>query len=728
MSLRTQLWLLAGLGVLLAGLGCALVLSNDTREAPVWAVASPFMMLSFIGVGLFAWWRRPHSGFGALMTAVGFVFFLSAPMASDTPALYGLGYVFSSLYLGTIVHMLLAFPEGGLERVRDRWIVGAVYGLVLGVNLVLMLLDGPLEDGAHPRNAYVLWHEPGVANVVMGIGQALGVLLAGAVIATFVERWRAATEPERRSLGPVLWTGTGLILGVGLSVGLDLVGASSTVSLVPDLAGLACLLALPYVFLLGLGRRRWFRAGAIGSLIQRLNAATREGGVRAALAEALGDPTLRLLYWLPRDQRYVDLEGRAVELPDGDSGRGVTEVRAEGRRIAALVHDAALLDDPDLVEAAGAAAALALENERLGAELRARVEELEQSRAGIIAFGLAERRRFERDLHDGAQQRLVALGLQVGMARAKLADDPAGAAELLDGAREELREAQQELRELARGLHPAVLTERGLGAAVETLVERATVPVEVRCMPPDRLPNAVETVAYFVVAEGLTNVAKYASADHASVAVERVERPRGRRGARRRGRRCRPRRPAPGCADWPTAWPPSTGGWRSSPRPGRGPSSARGSRARRPRRRLRPAARGHRAAARGGGPRGRRPGRRRERPAPQGQRAPARRRRGRRPHAADAHRRGAARRRRRSATAGRRRACSCCPSSWRRPTPSSCWPATPAGSATCSRTASPTSSASWRPCAASARAAARWTPRSWRGCSAATGATTRSPS
>jgi signal transduction histidine kinase len=521
-TLRTQLWLLAALGVLLAAVGTALLLSSDMQGAPVWALASPFMMLSFIGVGLFAWWRRPHSGFGALMTAVGFVFFLSTPMASDAPALYGLGYLFSALYLGTVVHMLLAFPEGGLEGRRERWLVGSVYGIVLGVNLVLLLLDGPLEGDTHPRNAFVVWHAPGVAKAVLGIAQGLAVVLAAVVIATMVQRWRAASAPERRSLGPVLWTGTGLILGVGLSLGLHLVGAGKTVATVPDLVALACLLALPYVFLVGLGRRRWFRAGAIGSLIQHLSAAKRQGGVREALAEALGDPTLGLLYWLPRDQRYVDLEGRAVELPEADAGRGVTEVRADGRRIAALVHDAALLDDPDLVEAAGAAASLALENERLGAELRARVEELEQSRAGIIAFGLAERRRFERDLHDGAQQRLVALGLQVGMARSKLRQDPAGAEDLLDGAREELRQAQLELRELARGLHPAVLTERGLGAAVDGLVRRATVPVEVRAMPPERLPNAVETVAYFVLAEGLTNVAKYAGAKHASVAVERI--------------------------------------------------------------------------------------------------------------------------------------------------------------------------------------------------------------
>ena len=165
----------------------------------------------------------------------------------------------------------------------------------------------------------------------------------------------------------------------------------------------------------------------------------------------------------------------------------------------------------------------ALENERLHAELRARVAELQESRANIISFGLAERRRLERDLHDGAQQRLVALSLQVNLARAKLDDDPATAASLLDTARDELSRALDELRELARGIHPAILTDQGLGPAVTALAERSPVPVEIEPLPAERLPSSVEAAAYFVVSEALANVAKYARASHATVRVARLD-------------------------------------------------------------------------------------------------------------------------------------------------------------------------------------------------------------
>jgi signal transduction histidine kinase len=147
------------------------------------------------------------------------------------------------------------------------------------------------------------------------------------------------------------------------------------------------------------------------------------------------------------------------------------------------------------------------------------VDELSVSRARLLEAGMAERRRLERDLHDGAQQRLVALSLQLGLVSARLDRDPAGAKELLDGAREEARAALEDLRELARGIHPAVLTDRGLGPALESLAERAPLPVEVARLPGRRLPAAVEAAAYFVVAESLTNVSKYAQASHAEVCV-----------------------------------------------------------------------------------------------------------------------------------------------------------------------------------------------------------------
>jgi signal transduction histidine kinase len=164
---------------------------------------------------------------------------------------------------------------------------------------------------------------------------------------------------------------------------------------------------------------------------------------------------------------------------------------------------------------------LTIENERLQAQLRARVQELRTSRARIVEAGTAERRRLERNLHDGAQQRLVALSLTLRVAQNRIDTDPDATRTMLAGAQEELTLALAELRELARGIHPAVLSDRGLHAALEALAGRSPVPVELADTPEDRLPPPVEAAAYFVVAEALTNVAKYAQATQARVSVSR---------------------------------------------------------------------------------------------------------------------------------------------------------------------------------------------------------------
>jgi signal transduction histidine kinase len=187
--------------------------------------------------------------------------------------------------------------------------------------------------------------------------------------------------------------------------------------------------------------------------------------------------------------------------------------------VAALVHDQALLERPRLLQAAGAAARLALENERLQAELRAQLVELRASRARIISAGDDERRRLERDLHDGAQQRLLSLGLALQLVRDELGPEANGATELLSEADAELRAALEELRELAQGIHPAVLTEHGLGPALKTLAARSPLPVEIAYVPDERLPAPVEAAAYFVVSEALANVAKHAHASAAAVSV-----------------------------------------------------------------------------------------------------------------------------------------------------------------------------------------------------------------
>src|SRR3954447_14656249 len=281
-----------------------------------------------------------------------------------------------------------------------------------------------------------------------------------------------------------------------------------------------CLLAVPAAVLAialleALGR-------GLSTLVHALLHSRRATGgpVREMLAESLGDRTLSIAYWLPDRQTFVDEAGRPVELPDPGSGRAWTAVERNGVRVAAIVHDAALDTGPELVQAAAAAAALALNNERLKADLRARVEELRVSRVRIVEAADAARRRLERDLHDGAQQQLVALALDLRLLKTRVRGTDAEP--MVDGLAEKLAVALADLRELARGIHPAILTDRGLGPAIEALASRVPVPVESEVDVHERLSAPIEAAAYFVVAEALTNIVKYANAPKARVTVRRA--------------------------------------------------------------------------------------------------------------------------------------------------------------------------------------------------------------
>jgi signal transduction histidine kinase len=243
------------------------------------------------------------------------------------------------------------------------------------------------------------------------------------------------------------------------------------------------------------------------------------GPVREMLAASLGDHSVTISYWLPERGVFVDEAGRPVTMPEPGSGMTWTAVERDGRRVAAIVHDAALDTSRELVHAAAAASSLAIDNERLKADLRARVEELRVSRLRIVEAADAARRRLERDLHDGAQQQLVGLALELRLLgrRVEPALQPA-----VDELGERLSTALTELRELARGIHPAILTARGLAPALTALADRVPVPVEQDVSVQERLPAAVEAAAYFLVAEALTNVAKYARASSVHVVVRRA--------------------------------------------------------------------------------------------------------------------------------------------------------------------------------------------------------------
>jgi signal transduction histidine kinase len=389
--------------------------------------------------------------------------------------------------------------------------------VTVGQVAAVLVLDTKNGDCHCTANPLLATHDKGLQDAVTGtvtINSALGLVCVTAVL---WHRWRVAAIPQRRALGPMYLAGAVTMVLLSITLAADVTSFDNDVEAAVDLGSQIALLAVPFGFLIGLMRSRLARGGGVSELMMRVSSDRTR--MRDLLAESLEDPSLELAYWLPERGVFVSDEGRALTLPEDDPGRSVTKVDRDGHCVAAIVHDRALDDSRDLVRGAGAAVALALENERLDAELRARLEELRASRQRLVLAGLEERRRLERDLHDGAQQRLVSLRLALGLARR--ARDRADADRLVEGALGELDSALAELRELARGIHPGVLTDHGLEPALTALADRAPLPVTVAA-DPGRLPADVESAAYFTVAEALTNVAKYSHAAAASVSVASV--------------------------------------------------------------------------------------------------------------------------------------------------------------------------------------------------------------
>ncbi|MCA1841509.1 MAG: sensor histidine kinase, partial [Actinobacteria bacterium] len=248
------------------------------------------------------------------------------------------------------------------------------------------------------------------------------------------------------------------------------------------------------------------------------------GRLRGALAKTLRDPSVEIGYWSRDQNGYVDTDGRSIDHLAQSPDRSHTTIEHDGQPLAIIVHDSSLSEEREVLEAAIAAARLALVNERLQAEVRAQLQEVQASRARIIEATDAERRRLERDLHDGAQQRLVSLNLALRMLQRKASSpDPRGLPEDLGQAAEELRQAINELRDLAQGIHPPTLTEKGLAVALDSLAERAPFPVEIVSVPEGRFSPVVEATMYFAVTEALTNSAKHAHATHAQVTITRAD-------------------------------------------------------------------------------------------------------------------------------------------------------------------------------------------------------------
>jgi signal transduction histidine kinase len=450
-------------------------------------------MGTFMACGLIAWRRRPDNNIGRLMTATGYAG-LIYPLLSqlDAPLMTTAGGLLVSAWVIGYVALLLSFPTAGrLETTVDRLVVGAFVLTMLVLQFTwLLFLD---VDG----NLLLVDPDAELARAIDDAREWLTGAASLAASTVIAVRWHAASRPQRKALLPsVVGAVSGVLFSVQLVEGLVAPPESELLFWVTN----CILLLVPAAYLVGLLRSRLARSG-LADLFLELRTMRGEQ-LRAALARALGDPSLEIVH--------------GAVLPE--SGRSVVPIERDGEQLATLVYDASLDDDPELVDAVAAAAAIALEQERLHEESQARLAELRASRERLVAAGDEERRRLERNLHDGAQQRLVAVALQLQLIQSRIRRDPAMAEELTSAAAAELALSIEELRELARGIHPAVL-DRGLAPALHALASRSPVPAVVSYDAPAQLPKQVELAAYFVASEALANVAKYARASAVDVRV-----------------------------------------------------------------------------------------------------------------------------------------------------------------------------------------------------------------
>ncbi len=511
---RSILWVIALAGCAAGGVSMWLALNSDhVAEPGLQAALMDWITLPYILAGVVAWYRRPDSRFGPLMVAAGFTMFVSTLAWSNAALPHTIGQAFDLLPAVVFLHVFLAFPSGRLEHDFERVLVVVGYVTAFGLELVGMALGG-----FGPDNLLEVVARPGAGQTLQDI-QLVAISAACLVgVGVLVARRRGAGRPLRRSAALLV---DAFALGLVMIAALLLTGAFDGPAFETIRRATFFVIGLaPAAFLIGLLSARLARS-TLADLLVDMRAEPKPADLRDALARALRDPSLTLAYWLPEFHSWSDVEGRAVALPAAGAGRTATLVEHDGQPVAALVHDASLDDEPELLEAVTAAAAIALDNARLHAELAARLDELKGSRVRVIEAGQKERQRLERNLHDGAQQRLVALALELTMLKKRL-DGDSEASTRIDHARGEIAMSLEELRDIARGLHPAVVSGHGLAVALESLAARAAVPVQLRVELVDRLPEPLEVAAYYLVSESLANIGKHAHASSATVAVIRT--------------------------------------------------------------------------------------------------------------------------------------------------------------------------------------------------------------
>jgi len=523
--------------VLMAVAMVSLARAPRFADAPLDYLFDASTGIVLVVAGLIAWTRRPSSSTGPLVVLAGYLWYVGslyvivpANPANDLLArIPFLGFVLQGYYDPILAFVVLTFPGHRLEVRRDKLAIGALVALMF-VRTAWRLLGvrpgiGPGNPPDAPGNPFYVITD--TATFVAGdqvLTAAVGVALVLVALVLLMRRRRIRPGARRVTdpvlVGGVIWAGLAGLYAIGgwthEVLRLDIVpwdGPGWTAQYLLRVLG-------PLGLLVGALRVRGSSAAAI-ALMAGPDGPPRGVDMERTLRRTLDDPSLRLLE--RADSGWLDSAGRTTSLPEPDADRATTLLERDGSPIGAIVHDVTLLDDPALVRTVAAAVALAMDNERLQEDLQAQLEEVRASRARIVEAGDLERRRIERDLHDGAQQRLVGLAVSLRTIRSRLgADIAAPVVAELDAAADLVKAAIAEVRELARGLDPSILREAGLGAAVQSLADHSAIPVRVAIDLEGRLPARAETAAYFVAAEALANAAKHSEASAVTVTASRA--------------------------------------------------------------------------------------------------------------------------------------------------------------------------------------------------------------
>ena len=506
-------------GLLLAiGAGLLVATSDHLADPTGFGLWLAVTVVGWFGAALYWLVRRPGNQLGLVLLAVAVCTFVMSLQGANQPLLHDIGVLADWLFVVVVFYVVFAFPEGRIES-RVGWALLGATALERLALYVPSLLFSPIVSGnfpqaacnaACPANGFMIADRPTLADGLLSSETSIYIRLAvrSAICVYLIYRLATATKPRRRALVPVyvpvLIAITPILVSYVARLGLVHVdaGALSTLSWL----GTIGIGALPYGFLLSVVASTFFAAAALKMIVSRLVGSPGAAQLRATLADSLDDPSLELGFRLERGGGFVDSSGMPLGStpPPGQSSSSITK---NGETVAMIVHDDGLDTDPELVAAAGQAMLLAIENGRLTAELRSTTTELDAMRARIATAGEAERRKVERDLHDGAQQHLVALIIRVGLARE--VGDPEVVARL-DEVGKELDEILEELRDVAHGLHPLVLRDLGLEAALITLVRRSVSRVKVEAGAFGRYSDEVEAAVYFCCTESLQNVHKHA--------------------------------------------------------------------------------------------------------------------------------------------------------------------------------------------------------------------------